>query len=123
MTIGEQLQQARQAQHLTQQQVATHLHVARQTISNWETAHSYPDIASLLALSELYALSLDHLVKSDAALVADLKAKEQARRATKITYTLTSAMAFLALALGLAHAWGLAIAQMSPMIEYGMILI
>ncbi|KRL44266.1 helix-turn-helix domain-containing protein [Lacticaseibacillus manihotivorans] len=123
MTIGEQLQAARQAQQLTQQQVATQLHVARQTISNWETARSYPDITSLIALSDLYEVSLDQLLKSDAMLLADLKQKEQTRRTTKATYYLTAMIAYLALGIGLAHGWGFAAADMSPLVEYALILV
>lgn len=123
MTIGEQLQTARQAQQLTQQQVATQLHVARQTISNWETARSYPDITSLIALSDLYEVSLDQLLKSDAMLLADLKQKEQTRPTTKATYYLTAMIAYLALGIGLAHGWDLAAADMSPLVEYALILV
>ncbi|MFD1485182.1 helix-turn-helix domain-containing protein [Lacticaseibacillus baoqingensis] len=83
MTIGEQLQNARKTQQFTQQEVADTLHVARQTISNWETGRSYPDIASLLSLSRIYALSLDDLLKGDGEMVQALQAKEQERRLAK----------------------------------------
>ena len=47
------LREARQKQGLTQNQLADLLHVTRQTISNWETGRTEPDIDSLRALSEL----------------------------------------------------------------------
>jgi len=65
MRFGERLKQARLAQDLTQQMVADQLHVSRQTISSWETEHSYPDIDSLLRLSDFYGLSLDTLLRED----------------------------------------------------------
>ncbi|QGG61877.1 helix-turn-helix domain-containing protein [Loigolactobacillus bifermentans] len=69
MMIGEQLQQARQARQLSQEQVAEQLAVSRQTISNWETEKSYPDIERVLRLAELYQLSLDELLRRDPQLI------------------------------------------------------
>lgn len=80
MEIGPQLSQARQQQQLTQQAVATKLHVARQTVSSWETGNSFPDIDSILALCELYHLSLDHLLRPDSDLVANLQTQARALR-------------------------------------------
>lgn len=39
---------------LTQEQVAQLLGVSRQTISNWENEKSYPDIISVIKMSECY---------------------------------------------------------------------
>lgn len=75
-TIGDHLRHARTAQDLTQQTVATRLHVSRQTISSWETGHSYPDITSLIALSDLYQLSLDDLLKGDTQMQAVFKQRD-----------------------------------------------
>ncbi|WP_143462761.1 helix-turn-helix transcriptional regulator [Levilactobacillus enshiensis] len=66
MTLGEKLKQARTDHHLTQSDVAQHVTVSRQTISSWETGKSYPDIDSLVILSDLYGISLDVLIKEDA---------------------------------------------------------
>lgn len=38
--------------HLTQQQVADQLHVTRQTLSRWENNLSYPNLDTLVNLSE-----------------------------------------------------------------------
>ncbi|WP_252898733.1 helix-turn-helix transcriptional regulator [Secundilactobacillus odoratitofui] len=48
MKLGERLQQTRLERELTQQNLATAMHVSRQTISNWETGRTYPDIDSLI---------------------------------------------------------------------------
>lgn len=63
MTIGTKLSQARVAAKLTQEQVASALGVSRQTISNWENDKTYPDIVSVIHLSDLYEISLDLLLK------------------------------------------------------------
>ena len=66
MEIGSKLRQARQRTGMTQEQVAREIHVSRQTISNWETGKSLPDVLSVIALSDLYLVTLDELLKGDA---------------------------------------------------------
>ena len=51
--------------NLSQEDLAERVYVTRQTISNWETGKSYPDIHSLLLLSSLFNVSLDTLIKGD----------------------------------------------------------
>lgn len=65
MEIGKKLKDARMKSGFTQETVAEKLHVSRQTISNWENEKSYPDIISVIALSDLYSISLDDLLKGD----------------------------------------------------------
>ena len=50
---------------MTQEQVAGLLEVSRQTISNRENAKSYPDIVSVIKMSECYDVSLDYLLKGE----------------------------------------------------------
>lgn len=76
MKVCEQLKQARLQEQLTQQVVAETLNVSRQTISSWETGRSYPDIASLITLSDYYDLSLDTLMKDDEGVKTYLKKKD-----------------------------------------------
>ena len=65
MDIGGKIQRARLEAKLTQEQVAEALGVSRQTISNWENEKTYPDIISVIKMSDLYAVSLDHLLKEE----------------------------------------------------------
>ena len=65
MEIGKKLKNARIEAGLTQEKAAEKLDVSRQTISNWENEKSYPDIISVIALSDLYSVSLDELLKGD----------------------------------------------------------
>ena len=65
MEIGKKLKSARLKAELTQESVADKIQVSRQTISNWENARSYPDIVSIVHLSNLYNISLDELLKED----------------------------------------------------------
>ena len=52
--IGCKIKAARIEKKLTQEQVAELLGVSRQTISNWENEKSYPDIISVIKMSECY---------------------------------------------------------------------
>lgn len=65
MELGKQLKQARADANLSQEELAKRIGVSRQTISNWENCRSYPDIGSLIKLSDLYGLSLDAMLKED----------------------------------------------------------
>ena len=65
MEIGSKLRAARQRTGFTQEQVGEAIHVSRQTISNWETGKSLPDVLSVISLSDLYQVSLDELLKGD----------------------------------------------------------
>ncbi|MCH5465484.1 helix-turn-helix transcriptional regulator [Levilactobacillus tujiorum] len=76
MTLGENLKQTRTDHQLTQQAVAEQVNVSRQTISSWETGKSYPDIDSLVTLSNLYGLSLDILIKEDTGMLDYLRKSE-----------------------------------------------
>ncbi len=65
MVIGLKIKQARIKAELTQEQVAAALGVSRQTVSNWENGKTYPDIVSVVKMSSLYHISLDHLLKEE----------------------------------------------------------
>ena len=72
MEIGKKLKENRLQSKMTQEQVAEQLLVSRQTISNWENERSYPDIISVIRLSDLYGVSLDELLKGDAKMIEHL---------------------------------------------------
>ena len=59
MEIGRQIKKDRHALALSQEDLAEKVFVTRQTISNWENAKNYPDINSLVLLSQLFGVSLD----------------------------------------------------------------
>ncbi|WP_367301220.1 helix-turn-helix domain-containing protein [Leuconostoc carnosum] len=65
MELGKQIKNYRMTFNYSQEQLAEKTFVSRQTISNWETSKSYPDIQSLLLLSSIFGTSLDELVKGD----------------------------------------------------------
>lgn len=67
MEIAEQIKAGRARLGLTQDELAQRVFVSRQTISSWENNKTYPDIQSLLLLSQTFGTSIDDLVKGDVA--------------------------------------------------------
>jgi transcriptional regulator with XRE-family HTH domain len=83
MSIGEKLKQARLAVNLTQETMAEKVGVSRQTISNWENGKSYPDIASVIILSDVYCVTLDSLLKGDNKMMKHLKDSTDVTKSNK----------------------------------------
>lgn len=77
MKLNDLLKQKRLASNLTQEQLAEKIYVSLKTISNWERGKTFPDIESLINLSQLYHLSLDNLLVKGSGIVNDYKDKEQ----------------------------------------------
>ena len=73
MEIGKKLKDARIKAKFTQEEIAEELNVSRQTISNWENEKSYPDIISVIELSDFYSISLDDLLKVDEKMIEHLE--------------------------------------------------
>lgn len=72
MKLSQKLQNKRKEMDLTQEEVAEKIHVSRQTISNWETGRTLPDITSLVLISDIYNISLDKLIKEDEKVIKKL---------------------------------------------------
>ncbi|WKF85277.1 helix-turn-helix transcriptional regulator [Lacticaseibacillus pantheris] len=110
MNINEQLQYARNQRQLTQQTVADSLHVSRQTISNWETGRSLPDIDACMLLSDFYGVSLDELLRSGDMLNqlhAQEKVQIQARRVYQLNLVLDAVLIISWFSQRLRHGRGL----------------
>lgn len=72
MQIGKRLKEVREQCGLSQQDVAERLNVTRQSVSRWETDKSYPDLANLTLLGEMYHMSMDDLLGiKEAELISD----------------------------------------------------
>ena len=77
MELGKQIKMHRQKAQLSQEELANRVYVSRQTISNWENDKSYPDVNSLVLLSEIFQISLDNLIKGDIEVMKDVIQKEE----------------------------------------------
>ncbi len=77
MELGKQIKKCRQEANLSQEELAERIYVSRQTISNWENDKSYPDVNSLVLLSEIFQISLDKLIKGDIDMMKEVIQKEE----------------------------------------------
>lgn len=101
MELGSQIKRHRTRLGLSQEDLAQRLLVSRQTVSNWETGRTYPDVQNLLLLSELFDASIDQLVKGDVE-VMKTTLEQDVRRMNQLTYAmvglvLTGALGFIVL--------------------------
>ncbi len=65
MEVGQRLKGLRAEAHMSQDDLAARVYVSRQTISSWENGKTYPDVQSLLLLSEIFTVTVDSLIKGD----------------------------------------------------------
>ena len=65
MELSGQIKRHRDELGLSQEELAGKIFVTRQSVSNWENGRTYPDLQSLLRLSDLFGISLDELIKGD----------------------------------------------------------
>ena len=77
MELGKQIKMYRLENKLSQEELADRIYVSRQTISNWENDKNYPDINSLVLLSEVFKVSLDKLIKGDIEIMKDVIQKDE----------------------------------------------
>ena len=63
MTFSEKLMQLRRQKGWSQEELGEKLDVTRQTVSKWELGSTTPEMEKLIAMSELFGISIDELVK------------------------------------------------------------
>ena len=69
MDIGNHICKIRKEHHLTQEEFGSIFHVTRQTVSNWENKKSFPDLQTLIEISNRFDISMDTLLKGDTTMV------------------------------------------------------
>lgn len=67
MSFADNLKQLRSEQQLSQEELAGMLDVSRQAVSKWEQGIGYPEVETLLLLSEKLNVSLDRLMSTEPA--------------------------------------------------------
>lgn len=96
MELARQLKAKREEHGLSQDEVAKAIFVSRQTVSNWENDKTYPDVQSLLLLSQLFGVSIDELIKGDAvAMQQAIEEDSRKMRLLSIGMLAFSGLAFL----------------------------
>lgn len=113
MELGTHIKQYRKELGISQDELAERIFVSRQSISNWENNKTYPDIHTLLLLSDVFSVSLDELIKGD---VEEMKQEivEQERagfQRDSVLFTISAVVAVLSAAplFIFVETWGFAI--------------
>ena len=65
MAIGEKIIELRKKYNLTQEKLAEKIEVSRQTVSNWESNSTSPDLLQASKLTKIFKISLDELVDNN----------------------------------------------------------
>lgn len=98
MTLGGNIQKIRKEANLSQEDMAEMFHVSRQTISNWENSKSYPDLETIVKISDSFHISLDILLKEDLVMVKTFD--NEVRSTRKYARALLAIAVILALCVG-----------------------
>lgn len=65
MILADKIIELRKKNGLSQEELAEKMNVSRQSVSKWEGAQSIPDLDKILALSQIFGVSTDYLLKDD----------------------------------------------------------
>lgn len=66
MNLADKIVSLRKQKGWSQEELAGKLDVSRQSVSKWESAQSVPDISKIIAMSHLFGVTTDYLLKDDA---------------------------------------------------------
>ena len=97
MDVGIRIKKYREKQNISQDELAEKIFVSRQTISNWENNKTYPDIKSLLLLSDIFKVSLDDFMKGDIEKIKKLVNTQKVREFNIIGYIYLAELLILAI--------------------------
>ena len=78
MLFSEKLYALRKASNMTQITLAEKLNVSRQAVSRWEQGTAMPDIDNLLAMSDLFGVSVDELLRDQPAQAQNTETEAEA---------------------------------------------
>lgn len=77
MILADKIIDLRKKNGWSQEELAEKLNVTRQSISKWEGAQSAPDLNKILAMSQLFGVSTDYLLKDEQGEVEYIATEEQ----------------------------------------------
>ena len=125
MEIGGRIRELRTAAGMSQDDLAARVYVSRQTISSWENGKTYPDVQSLLLLSEIFGASVDSLIKGDVETMNETIGRD-VKTMKRLSYVI---LAFLLLMIGAmvwicfqVFAWGWPLPQTAPTFALALVL-
>lgn len=71
-SIGRRIAELRKKANMTQMELADHMGITFQSISNWERGNTMPDISKLPELAELFDVTIDELLGKESKLIKNI---------------------------------------------------
>lgn len=115
MKISRQLQDQRKQHNMSQEDLANKLNISRQAISKWENGTSLPSFVNVIAISEVFDLSLDELIKDDPELIS--KFEHEKIGLTKVETIVTVGFVLAFVILGVFYFYGITSHEMTDWIS------
>jgi len=84
MNLGKRILEIRKENKLSQEEFSEIFNVTRQTVSSWENSKSYPDIETIIKISDKFDISLDILLKENKDMIVDIDKK--VKNSSKLKY-------------------------------------
>lgn len=91
--IAQRLAELRRERGFSQEDLATQLGLSRQAVSKWERAESAPDMGNLIALADLYEVTIDELLRVSPEVEEDMRYEAQERAASAENEVVEAAVA------------------------------
>ena len=125
MKLGSHIKARRAELGISQDELAGRIYVSRQTISSWENGKTYPDVQSLLLLSQVFGTTIDELVRGDVDTMREAVEKD-VRLMKRLGYAMLCFLALVALTtVWWAYqmvAWDLTLVQTLPTVALALVL-
>ncbi len=125
MEIGKRIREHRAELGLSQDDLAARVYVSRQTISSWENDKTYPDVQSLLILSDVFGATVDSLIKGDVETMTETIDRD-ARLLMRLGYAMLSFLLLMVATLVWlaiqSSAWGWPLDQCLPTFVLALVL-
>ena len=93
--LGENILKFRKKQGLSQEQLGEKVNVTRQTISNWEKEKSFPDLQTLVKISDMTGVSVDAMLRDNFEIVEQIDKKIKHLKVYKIATTIIAVIMLL----------------------------
>jgi len=90
--IGEKIKEERLKKEWTQEQLGKELSVSRSAVSSWEVGRNYPDLETIVIISDLFGISLDQLLREDIQMTTIITQKTKMNKYYKIALILMSCL-------------------------------
>lgn len=84
MNLGKRILEIRKENKLSQEEFSEIFNVTRQTVSSWENSKSYPDIETIIKISDRFNISLDILLKESKDMIVNIDKKVKNSKKLKL---------------------------------------